>query len=99
MNSIWRYDLLIEDDVPLEAPAGARFLPHVVASDRVSGGFTIWAEVDTDEALVERMLHVYGTGNPKPAGGRYLSTFQLGGMLWFHVFEGDVDAHRSEVKS
>lgn len=95
MKTIWRYDLLAEDDVPLEVPAGATFLQHVVASDRVSNGFTVWVEVDTDAPFVERVLHVYGTGNPKPPGGRYLATYRLGGMLWFHVFEEEATLIRS----
>lgn len=93
MHTIWRYDLAIEDEVPLEVPAGAKFLPHVVASDRVSNGFTVWAEVNPGQKdRVERMLHVYGTGHPKQPGGEYLGTFEFGGnlfagvgVLWFHV--------------
>lgn len=78
----------------LEMPRGAELL-HVAEQD---GRVMLWAEMDTDELLVRRMVFIVGTGQPiRSLAGmrppRYVGTAQIpnplgiGGFVW-HVFDG-----------
>jgi hypothetical protein len=84
VRTIWRFDLDVGDDTVVIAPEGAEFLPHVEAPDPST--VSVWAIVDSDAPLVDRVMHVRGTGHPLREVGRYLGTALVGPLVW-HVFE------------
>lgn len=93
-TTIHRFDLPpseVEHEVITHA--GAEFLPHVVRSDRVPGGFTLWATVPVPLGPVwTRHVRVIGTGDTADlAGWTHLGTYHDLGFVW-HVFV--VDGHR-----
>ena len=68
----------------LSLPAGAQILTVQIQDDKPM----LWALIDPNETLFStRILGIYGTGHNVPYNpGKYISTFQLKGMV-FHVFE------------
>ncbi len=63
-------------------PEGAKIL-----SAQMQGAtLCIWAEVNTDNRNVKRVLRVCGTGHPSP-DGEFIDTVQLGAYVW-HVYDG-----------
>jgi len=84
MKTIWKYALLVADRQELQMPTGANFLAVQVQREEIC----LWALVDTDNPLVGRRIHTYGTGQGLGELGTYIGTYQLrGGGLVFHVFE------------
>lgn len=82
-KTIWKFPLAGDGTVMM--PIGAKILTvHGQGND-----ICVWAEVDPRMDKVERLLSVYGTGNPLPDNpGNYLGTAMLmGGALVFHVYE------------
>lgn len=86
MRRIFKYALPIMDQAVIPMPLGAEVLTVQVQSEFPM----LWALVpqETDEK-VDRVFHVYGTGNPIYAENLdYIGTFQMrDGLLVFHVFE------------
>lgn len=68
-------------------PKGAKILHFDVQAD----SFCVWALVDPDQPLEDRLLIVVGTGHDLPAVTSELvfinSTLSHGGKLVFHCFE------------
>lgn len=94
MQTIWKYELKVDDAQAVEMPAGAK-IRHVAMQHSQP---CIWAQVDDQAPLVRRMLSVHGTGHPvKPFdrgdgnGGvypLYVGTFMVYvGTFVFHVFD------------
>lgn len=82
-KTIWKFPLAGDGTVMM--PIGAKILTvHGQGND-----ICVWAEVDPRMDKVERLLSVYGTGDPLPDNpGNYLGTAMLmGGALVFHVYE------------
>ena len=81
----FKYGLFLGRPTPM--PRGAELLTVQVQR----GEAYVWARVDPSAPVVERDLHVAGTGHPLPLradGAPFLGTFQLnGGGLVFHVFD------------
>lgn len=69
----------------VKMPKGAGIISAQSQGDSVC----IWAIVDPDAPLEERLFEVIGTGHEIPPGKRrFIDTVQLmGGSLVFHVFE------------
>ena len=87
MNTqIWKFALLVHDEVLVEMPAGA----EVLCVQLQNGSPHLWAKVNVKSKSTARKFYVVGTGHPMPAHAKeYVGTFQLsGGQLVFHVFEG-----------
>lgn len=83
MRTIWRFDLMIEDEQTIEMPAGAEIIR--MAPDRS----VMWAIVDPEQPTQKRTYHTYGTGHEMPdRPGKYVGTYEVaGGSYVFHVFE------------
>jgi hypothetical protein len=87
MLVIFKYQIRITDSQKIQMPKGAKILCAQVQH----GIICIWAEVNTDHAVEERIIQVHGTGNQmrQLATGEeraYISTVQLDGFVW-HIFE------------
>ena len=83
MNTIFKYEITVQDLQYVEMPAGA----HILCV-QVQGGYPcLWAAVDTSHGRERRMIEIIGTGNPMSVHCRcYIGTFQAGNFVW-HVFE------------
>lgn len=87
MKTIYKYRFPITDVVKIEMPAGA-----IVLDAQIQDNLPVmWAVVDTDRSLKEKVFRVFGTGNPITADlqskYKYISTLQsLNGGVW-HLFE------------
>lgn len=92
MKTIYKYPLVLNDEVEVYMPEGAEIL-HV----RVQGACEdvyVWALIDLKAPMSFRRFEVYGTGHPvkdiaEHSGGRkYIGTVMLqGGSLVYHIFD------------
>ena len=89
MKTIYKFAIDSTDFQRIKMPSGSSILCVDVVAEMVF----IWAEVDTEAASSERVIHTVATGGPMPLVSergpiRYIGTYQLhGGPLVFHVFE------------
>lgn len=85
MLTIHKYPLLISDEQIIQMPRYAQIL----TIDMQHGGPHLWAMVETNEPLVDRVIMTRGTGHNAAAVGRYIGTIVIeeGGALVFHFFE------------
>lgn len=88
MKTIYKYQFDTTDLVRLELPHGAKIL-HVDVQD---GRPTMWAQVDTDAAIEQRVFYIFGTGHAIPdhpsLGIEFVATYMvMGGQLVFHMYE------------
>lgn len=83
MDTIYKYELVIDDVQHIPLPSGAKCL-HVAMQN---GHLCLWAQVNTTRELVNRFFRIYGTGHPmQDPASRYIGTVQDGPLVW-HVFE------------
>lgn len=97
MSTIWKYTLAVQDQQMVSMPVGAR----VLSVQMQMGALTMWAVVDPARARCNRVINIYGTGNPIDGApyGRYVGTVQmttagtlhLGAPLVWHVFVEGVE--------
>jgi hypothetical protein len=85
MLTIYKYPFTVSDVVELQVPQGAQFLSVQMQGVEAC----VWALISTDAPKSKARLRIYGTGHPiDPTKiGRYISTFQMLGVLVFHAFE------------
>lgn len=87
-DTMWKFEIPLEDDFELEMPGGA--IPLSVGVQRNTP--MIWAAVDSATREKERhKFHLRGTGQPLPNlnVSRFIGTFQLwDGRLVYHLFDG-----------
>jgi hypothetical protein len=86
MKAVYKYDLSIDDYVTIKLPRGAKVLTAQVQH----GDIKLWAFVNTEEELEDRLFRIVGTGHPLQNARflNYIATVQLmAGPLVFHVFE------------
>jgi hypothetical protein len=86
MIAVYKYPLQETDTQVINMPWSAAIL----SVDKQDGQLCIWAEVDTDDVIKDKIIHIYGTGNPivVDAGVRqnFVGTVQSGIYVW-HIFE------------
>lgn len=88
MRTIYKYEIPVTDTLVLQMPEGARPLPYLeVAGVGRLRLLTFWAEVDTDQPQVGRVLHVEGTGHPVADGATFIGTARDGVFMW-HLYDG-----------
>ena len=79
----------VDAEVTLMVPRYAAFLPHVATGGR-RGHLAVWAEVETDQPLVEHTLHVVEDGTDATAAfaaaEQYLGSCKVGLIVW-HVYD------------
>lgn len=97
MNTIWKYELRVTDVQKVEMPSGAQLL-HVAGQEvsEYRPGMAwhevvpmLWAKVDPDAPMTQRLIGIVGTGNPAPDDdeGVYVGTAICGALVW-HVYDG-----------
>lgn len=86
MKKIFKYPIQTTDRQVLQMPAGAEILCVQIQNNIPC----IWALVDERYSNTERVIFVFGTGNPIEVHPslKYIGTYQLqGGAFIGHVFE------------
>jgi hypothetical protein len=86
MRTIYKYPIEVVDEQIVKMPQFSKILTVQLQRNHVC----IWAEVETDEPIVDYELFIFGTGHEIPPylKKRYIGTFQLlGGDLVFHLYE------------
>ena len=80
---IYKYKLEITDSQVIQIPDGGVIL-SVADQD---GALCLWAAVNPERPVVNRMIEVIGTGNPITSGRkRYIGTVVMTPFVW-HVLE------------
>lgn len=75
----------VSDCVEIDCPAHSEILSAAV---QYPGQIAIWYRCDPGHPKTRRTIHVVGTGQPAPAGARFISTLLLrNGALVFHLFD------------
>ena len=77
MKTVYKYPV-----GEIQLPKGAKILTAKRQNDKV----VLWAEVDTEQVLEHRTIHVYGTGHLIPDNACYISTVIDGIFVW-HIYE------------
>lgn len=85
--TIWKFPLEVTDVQDVALPAFA----EIISAQNQGGTLFLWAIVDPDHKLLDRRIHILGTGNPVPTVPsrkrlRFIDTVQMGMFVW-HVFE------------
>lgn len=84
MKQVWKFPLLVQDEVTIEMPKGAELLEV----DVQNGQPQLWALVNPAAKTALRHFRVAGTGHPITGRVSHVGSFILrGGTLVFHVFE------------
>lgn len=87
MKTIFKYPIEVTDRQIVRMPRGAQILSVQYQGKQLC----IWAQVDDQEPLVDRVVLVCGTGHPMPEAPvgvflHHIGTVQDGPYVW-HVFE------------
>jgi hypothetical protein len=86
MKTIWKFELVLDDDPVVEMPEGAR----VLHADVQYGKPCVWALVDPEAPKTPRRFRLAGSGHPiEDADTRgYINTFLLqDGAFVGHLFD------------
>ena len=86
METIWKFDVPIGDEISVKMPKGAKLLSVQAQHDMPC----VWALVDSSDKIGTRKFAWRGTGHLSAALTRemYVGTIQLhGGSLIFHLFD------------
>ena len=88
MRKVWKYKIaahpMTEGKYVTEMPAGAKVL--AVAEQR--GASFIWAEIDDNAEIEDRVFFVLGTGHGVPDAAQHIATWQsMGGVFVWHLYE------------
>jgi hypothetical protein len=70
ISTIWKYSLFVTDEQIIRVPEGAEPLAVMMQFGVGNvGALSLWVLVpDTSAPKYAQFIHVYGTGNPIPAG-------------------------------
>lgn len=86
MRKIYKYPLEIVDEQIVNVPAGAILLTVQVVNNEIC----LYAIVDESQPLKQRLINIYGTGQPIDdeiyLKSRYIDTVIHGQYVW-HIFE------------
>jgi hypothetical protein len=83
MKTIYKFEL--DECTMVEVNSDSRWL-KVDAQD---GNTYLWATIDTDKPIVEKAIHIYGTGHELPYNvdfADHIGTFFQGPFVW-HAFD------------
>ena len=86
-QTIWKYNIRIDDVQIIEMPKTARLLSVQIQHKMVA----IWVMVNPKLPMVNRIIKMAGTGHDMSSRimGDFLGTIQIeNGALVFHVFDG-----------
>lgn len=88
MKTIWKFPLRITDAQTIEMPDGAEILTAQFQGDELC----LWVMVDSEKPKRERVIEIFGTGNPiwvdMGVQRKFIATAQQPDMpLVWHIFE------------
>jgi len=84
MRTVHKFLFVVEDEVKIEMPIGAKILKV----EEQDGSPCMWALVDTKRMKHTRTFRVFGTGHPVEMVKHHIGTFlSKGGDRVWHVFE------------
>lgn len=85
-ESIWKYELPIEDQFVLQLPVDSK----VLSLQMQNGIPCIWVRVNTKAiGTLPQYFHWFGTGQPLNSGAvNFIGTIQMDTMV-FHLFQED----------
>jgi hypothetical protein len=91
MLAVWKFTILLDDEVNVEMPYGAKLL-HVASQYGDPAVLQLWALVEPTASPAKRQIYIRGTGQPisdLEAGLDYVGTVIVAdGRLVWHVFDG-----------
>lgn len=85
-NTIWKYELKVQDQNRIDLPIGAEILCVQLQHNKPC----LWVEVNNEESEKEvHIIETFGTGHLLDSSPRmYLGTYQMhDGALVFHVYK------------
>jgi len=83
MKTIYKYPLVITDLQTIQLPISA----VILTAKEQNGILQLWAEVETDNELEERIIEIFGSGNPIERHRRvYIATIIQTIFVW-HIYE------------
>jgi len=85
MRTVYKFEIMLEDDVFVPMPDGA----EILCVGRQAGGIFAWAMVDTAKPIVSRHFAVRGMGHDldeRCTKQSYIGTVFAPPFVW-HVFE------------
>lgn len=86
-KQIYKYKLKTAVNQTLNLPIGAEILCVQMQGENMC----LWALVDPNADIEERIIEIYGTGHPinydMGISRKYISTVQVNQYLVFHIFE------------
>lgn len=86
MKTVYKYRIGVKDVVTISLPKEAEILSIQMQSNELY----LWALVDTENALEDRYIEVFGTGqgiySDVGIERKYITTVQQSSYVW-HIFE------------
>lgn len=87
-KTIWKFPLKITDAQTVAMPEGAEILSAQFQDETLC----LWAMVDSSKPQTERVIEIFGTGNPvwvdMGVSRKFIATAKMPNMpLVWHVFE------------
>lgn len=83
-QSVWKFEISVEDEFVLAMPKGAKPLHVAVQDDKPC----LWMLVDPAAGREDRTFYVHGTGHPVRPESQHLGSFMLyDGAFVGHLFE------------
>lgn len=87
MKTIWKFPFPFEEPRIIKCPAGTEFL---FSGTDATGAASHWGIVETDAPVVERRVHIVGTGKPMPEGElQYIASLIENGLIWHQFIESE----------
>lgn len=84
-RTIWKFPIDLADTITVPMPEGAKVL-HVGTQQDWVHPTCLWAEVDPDAPMVDRLFTFRGTGWTLGDVGRYVGTVHNDPFVW-HIYE------------
>lgn len=87
MNSIYKFPIQITEQQKVRMPSKAK----IICAQFQGETLCLWAEVELDRLLENRVIEIFGTGNPLDedfSRRLYIGTVHdvRGGLVW-HIYE------------
>jgi hypothetical protein len=82
MKTVYKYPIPITSEkFSLQLPFGFKVLRIGFQNEKLF----MWVEVNKDNHPVETRFLIFGTGQDIPSGANYLSTYEIGPLV-FHIY-------------
>lgn len=80
MRAVHKYPVFVAPGAScsVKLPAGAK----PVLFGKQGEQWCLWAEVETDQPMIEREVHIVGTGWDVPVGAEHVSSWQDEPFVW-----------------